>query len=482
MPKKTGSFRQNGCLRFATPYGPWICGLFNARILPVQHELRRILGTGFGLAVVVGGSVGIGILRMPGIVAGQIGNVAWILGLWLAGGIYALAGANSLAELATALPEAGGGYVYIKRAYGNFFGFAGGMNDFVLSSCGAAYAAVAAGEYAAGLIRPLAGHPGIAALAILSAVTAINWIGLRAGDISQKIASTAKMVALIVLAGGCFLVGDGGAFKAPQLLHPGANPILGAAAIALALQGVMETYAGWNSPVYFSEENVDASRSIPRALFGGLIAVTLVYVLVNAALLYALPQSTIAASKLPAADAAGLLFGAAGSRVIGVLALLSVIGILNTQVLYIPRVLFAMSRDGFLPRRIEAVNSGGTPAVALSLTSLLISVFIMSGTFETLLAIAAFLGIAGDSVVWLALFVLRRREPDLPRPYRAFGYPLIPALVFLGGLILVIVYVAGNPVDSLISMGILLAFLPIYLLTHRSRSQRRLDEVTVQSD
>ena len=426
-------------------------------------------GNFLGVAIVIGGAVGVGILRMPGIVAGQIGDVAWILGLWLAGGIYALAGANSLAELATMLPEAGGGYVYIKRAYGSFFGFSGGMNDFVLSCCGAAYVAVAAGEYAAGLIRPLAGHAVISAFAILSAVTAINWIGLRAGDVSQKIASTAKMVGLVVLAVGCFLVGDGAAFKAPQLLSPGAHPLLTAAAMALALQGVMETYAGWNSPVYFSEENVDASRSIPRALFGGVIAVTLIYVLVNAALLYALPLSTIASSKLPAADAAGLLFGVSGSRVIGVLALLSVIGILNTQVLYIPRVLFAMSRDGFLPHRIEAVNAGGTPAVALALTSLLIAAFILSGTFETLLGIAAFLGIAGDSAVWLALFVLRRREPNLPRPYRAVGYPAIPALVLIGGLALVVVYVTGNPRNSLISMGILVAFLPFYLLTRRSR-------------
>lgn len=424
--------------------------------------------------MVIGGAVGIGILRMPGVVAGQVSNVALILGLWLAGGIYALAGANSLAELATALPKAGGGYVYIKRAYGDFFGFAGGLNDFVLSSCGAAYVAIAAGEYLASLVRPLSGHAEYAAFGILMAVTAINWMGLRSGDLSQKIVSTAKMVGLVALAGGCFLAGDGGAFKAPQLLSPEAHPMLTAAAIALAMQGVMETYAGWNSPVYFSEENVNASRSIPRALFSGVIVVTLVYLLVNAALLYALPLQTIAGSKLPAADAAARLIGPLSGRAVAVLALLSVIGILNTMVLYVPRVLFAMSRDGFLPRRLETVNPGGTPAVALALTSLLIGAFMLSGTFETLLAIAAFLGIAGDSAVALALFVLRWREPNLPRPYRAFGYPLIPALVLIGGMTLLTVYVAGNPLNSLISVAILSSFLPIYLLTHRSRKAAAL--------
>ena len=200
-----------------------------------------------------------------------------------------------------------------------------------------------------------------------------------------------------------------------------------------------------------------------------MIAVTIVYVLVNAALLYALPLQTIAGSKLPAADAAVRLFGISGGRVIAVLALLSIIGILNTQVLYIPRVLFAMSRDGFLPRRLETVNRGGTPAVALALTSVLIAAFILSGTFETLLAIAAFLGIAGDCVISLAVFVLRRREPDLPRPYRALGYPVLPALVLIGGAVLVVVYIAGNPLNSLISVSILAATFPLYLLTRGSR-------------
>lgn len=196
--------------------------------------------------------------------------------------------------------------------------------------------------------------------------------------------------------------------------------------------------------------------------------------LVNAALLYALPLETIAASKLPAADAAVRLFGVSGGQVIAVLALLSIIGILNTQVLYIPRVLFAMGRDGFLPRRLETVNEGGTPAVGLALTSVLIVGFILSGTFETLLALAAFLGIAGDCVIYLAVFVLRRREPDLPRPYRALGYPVPPALVLSGGAVLVVVYVVGNPLDSLISVGIVTATFPLYLLTRRSRRSAAL--------
>ena len=424
--------------------------------------------------MVIGGAVGVGILRTPGMVAGQVGSTWLILGLWLAGGLYALAAANSLAELATALPQAGGGYVYIKRAYGNFLGFAGGMNDFVVSCCGAAYAAVAAGEYAASLMPPFTGHAGIVSLAILLVVTAINWVGLRVGELSQKIVSTMKMVALVLLAGACFILGNGGAFKAPQLLMPATHPWLSVAAVALALQGVMETYAGWNSPVYFSEENVEASRSIPRALFSGVAAVTIIYMLVNAALLYALPLETIAASKLPAVDAATRLFGMSGGQVIGVLALLSIIGILNTQVLYIPRVLFAMSRDGFLPRRLETVNAGGTPAIALGLTAIFIVGFILSGTFESLLALAAFLGIAGDCVIYLAVFVLRRREPNLPRPYRALGYPILPALVLIGGAVLVVVYVVGNPLDSMISVAIVSATFPLYLLTRGSRRSANL--------
>ncbi len=433
-----------------------------------KNKLLRILGIGFGLAIVIGATLGVGILRTPGMVAANLGSPWLIIGIWILAGVYALVSANTYAELATMLPKAGGGYVYIKRAYGDFFGFAGGINDFILSCCGAAYVAIVFGEYLVTLFPAFAGKENIIAVTILCSVGLLHWIGLRAGDLAQQITSLIKVAAFFVLIIACFIYGGNNVAAVPQGSTVAfVTPLALFAAVMLSLQAVMETYAGWNSISYFSEENADPAKTIPRALFGGVIVVMTIYLLVNAALLYALPVSQIAASKLPVADAADLIFGHLGAKIITVLALASILGILNAMVLYIPRILFAMSRDGFLPSQAARVNKGGTPIIALLATVLLVIIFALSGTFETLLAIAAFLGLAGDSVVYLSLFILRRKEPDLPRPYRAYGYPILPAIVVMGAWIILIGYIISNTLNSLYSIGILLLIYPAYLILRR---------------
>ncbi len=430
-----------------------------------KNKLLKILGIGFGLAIGIGGALGVGILRSPGIVAGSLGNAWLIIGVWILGGVYALIGANSLAELATMLPEAGGGYVYIRRAFGNFFGFAGGLNDFILTCCGAAYISITFGDYLAALIPSFAGRENIVAVTVLLGIAVLNWIGLRAGDFVQQITSLIKVAAFFVLIVASFVFGGAGNVAPRESIVEFANPLALFGAVMFSLQAVMETYAGWGSVVYFSEESADPGRTIPRSLFGGVLIVMTIFVLVNAALLYALPISQIAHSKLPVADVAQIVFGNIGGKIITALALCSIFGILNSIILYLPRVLFAMSRNGFLPTQIAKVNAGGTPFVALFLTVSLIMIFALSGTFETLLAIAAFLSLAGDSVTYLALFILRHKEPDLPRPFRAYGYPFLPAIVVIGAWIILIGYVVGNTVNSLYSIGILLLLYPLYLIS-----------------
>lgn len=433
-----------------------------------ENKLLKILGIGFGLAIVIGGMIGTGIFRTPGIVAANMGNVWLILGVWIFGGIYALFGVNTFAELATTLPEDGGPYVYIRRAFGNFFGFAGGVNDFIQQSCGNAFIAVAFGEYLGALVPSLDGRENFLAVVILVALFAVNWIGLRAGDFAQKLTSFIKVAALFMLIAACFIFGENNSAVSSESTAVFSGSLLAVfAAFALSLQSVMGTYAGWNQATYFSEENTDPARAIPRAMFGGTLIVMAIYVLINAAMLYVLPIGEIAASKIPAAVAAVQVFGDAGGKIITALALVSILGILNGSFLTQPRVMFAMSRDGLLPPQGAKVNAGGTPTVAL-LTTLIMSVaFALSGTFESLLAISAFLNLASDSACYLALFVLRRREPDLPRPYRAVGYPVLPAIVLIGAWILLIVYVVGNTVNSLYSIGILLLLYPAFLIVRR---------------
>ena len=439
-----------------------------ATVLPAipRGKLLKILGVGFGLAVAVGGAIGGGILRNPGIVAANLGSVWLVIGAWTLGGIFSLIGANSYAELATAVPENGGPYVFIRRAYGDFWGFAGGATDYIQNCCATAYLSIVFGEYLGTLVPVLAGRPNLIAIILLLALAVLNWVGLRAGSVTQKITSLAKVSAFLALAVACFVFGSRGSFEAPPVTPVTAlpSPLLIFGAVALAMNSVMATYSGWNSPVYFSEENTDCTRCVPRALFGGVALIAFVYVSVNAALLYALPIGTIAASKLPAADFATRLVGDAGGTLITCIALCSILGILNAALMYVPRILFAMSRGGFLPSSISKVNGGGTPATALFLTVAIALAFAFSGTYETLLEVATFLVLTSDSAVYLALFVLRRREPDLVRPYRAFGYPVLPAVVLLGAWFLLGLFVVGNTTNSLYALGILVLLFPFYLV------------------
>lgn len=430
-----------------------------------DHRLLKILGVGFGVAIAIGGAIGSGILRNPGTVAASLGNGWLIIAAWVLGGIYAVIGANTYAEIATALPEDGGPYVFIRRAYGDFFGFAGGIVDFTQNCCALAYLAITFGEYFGTIVPSAAPHSNAVGMGVLLALAFLNWLGLRVGKFTQELSSLLKVLALLVFVAACFAFGRISDPSAPgvESVTSSPNPLLIVGVVAIALNSVMATYAGWNSAVYFSEENTDPSRSVPRALFGGVLLVTFVYVSVNAALLYALPLGTFAASKLPAADFATGMFGNAGGKLITALTLCSIIGIINAALLYAPRILFSVSRDGFLPAVAARVNRGGTPAGALFILVTMAMIFAFSGTYETLLAIATFLVLTIDSAVYLALFVLRRREPDLPRPYRAFGYPVLPAVVLVGAWFLLVLFVLGNTTDSLYAIGILILIYPVYL-------------------
>jgi APA family basic amino acid/polyamine antiporter len=389
-----------------------------------------------------------------------------VIGAWVLGGLFSLTGANTYAELATAVPENGGPYVFIRRAYGDFWGFAGGATDYIQNCCATAYLSIVFGEYLGSVVSPLAGHQNLIAIALLLTLSVLNWVGLRVGSAAQKITSLAKVTGFLALAVACVVFSSGNTFDAPAVtpVTALASPLLIFGAVALAMNSVMATYSGWNAPVYFSEENTDCTRCVPRALFGGVLLIAIVYVSVNAALLYAMPVGTIAASKLPAADFATSVAGGVGGALITCLALCSIVGILNAALMYVPRILFAMSRGGFLPSSVAKVNGGGTPANALFLTVVISLAFAFSGTYETLLAIATFLVLTSDSAVYLAIFVLRRREPDLVRPFRAYGYPVLPAIVLLGAWFLLGLFVVGNTGTSIYAIAILFLMYPVYLV------------------
>jgi APA family basic amino acid/polyamine antiporter len=423
------------------------------------QRLLSILGIGFGLAGAVGGTIGAGILRTPGVVAAELQTPALVLGVWLVGGVYALLGAICTAELAAALPRTGGWTVYAEQAFGRSGGLLVGWADWLAHCIGLAWVATTAGDYGqallpAGLLpaaaQQLAGR-GIA-LAVLLLFTLIQLRGLRAGSASQEWLSLAKAAALLALVAGCFLLPAATplnqAFVSEQATTEG-GPWIEAlasnwrallAAAVVALQAVITTYDGWASPVYFAEEFSQPERDLPRSLIGGVLAVSALYLLINAALLHVLPLPLLAGSPLPAALAAEALVGRAGGAVITAVALLALLGLINTVVMAAPRILLGLGRAGLLPPLTTAVNAGGTPVTALLLTSGASALLLLAGSFERLLSLGAVLYVALPLAGVTCLVVLRVREPQLPRPFRCWAYPLPPLLVgavslaFLAGM------------------------------------------------
>ncbi|MCP9881742.1 APC family permease [Cyanobium sp. Alchichica 3B3-8F6] len=431
---------------------------------PAPGRLLDILGLGFGLAGAVGGTIGAGILRTPGLVAAQLPSPALVLAVWLAGGVYALLGAVCIAELAAALPQAGGWYVYAERAFGRQVGFLVGWTDWLAHCIGLAWVATTVGDYGLALLpadllpagMPLEGSisKGLALLAI-GLFSLIQLRGLRAGSTSQELLSLAKAVAFLALVAACFLLPIP---TAAPIAPPTPEPMttLGwrnlSLAVVLALQAVITTYDGWASPVYFAEEFSEPGRDLPRSLIGGVLAVLVLYLLINLALLHVLPIAQLANSSLPAAAAALALAGPLGAVLITAIALVSLLGLINTVVMAAPRILFGLSRDGLLPSAVAAVNGGGTPAVALLITSTAAAALVLAGSFERLLAMGAVLYVSLPLAGIAALLALRRQEPNLPRPFRTWGYPLTPLLVAAVSLAYLVGTALGDWVDSLAAL------------------------------
>jgi basic amino acid/polyamine antiporter, APA family len=434
---------------------------------PAGGGLLHILGLGFGLAGAVGGSMGAGILRTPGLVAAQLGSAPLILVAWLVGGLYALCGAFALAELGAALPRAGGWTIYARRALGDRAGFAVGWIDWLGHCAGLAWVAITIGEFAHGLVPAL--PPGGKAVALLTLVgfALLQRLGLRAGSLSQQILSLLKAVAFLALIGACLLVAPPAAGTSTPLAAPSGTPLALAAAGVFALQAVITTYDGWQSPIYFAEEFTAPATDLPRSLIGGVVAVTGVYLLVNVALLKVLPLQAMAASTLPLADAAARLFGPFSAQLITALALLSAIGLVNTVIMCAPRILFGLSRDGLFLPVFARVNGGGTPDAALLLTTTVTATLILCGDFQLLLGVSVFFYVLLYFTGITSLFLLRWREPELERPVRAWGYPLSAAVVWLGSLAFLLSAAIGDSTNSLIAVGLIALSLPAQLLSRQ---------------
>jgi APA family basic amino acid/polyamine antiporter len=432
---------------------------------PTTGHLLRVLGTAFGIAVGVGNTIGTGILRTPGTVADQLGSASLVLIVWSLGGVYALLGCSSISELATMLPDAGGFYAYSRRAFGERTGFVVGCMNAVMFAIAISYLSVAMGEFAAELFPAFAGHEKTVGITGLVLLTLLNWIGLRAGSRAQEMSSLAKALGLIALVVACFVIHPTVARPLMISAQPGPGLLMG---LILGLQGVIVSYDGWYAPIYFAEEDRHPTRNLPRAMFGTVLACASIYVLVNAALLHALGIFHLAGARMPATDAALLVFGRYGKQIILLISLIAVTSTVNALLLVTPRVLFAMARDRLLPAGFARVNQGGTPTIALLACSVISLVLVLSGSFESLISIAAILFVANYVPVFASVLVLRKSEPNLARPYKVWFYPwttlclLGISLVFLTGSII------GDLTHSLFTLIlILLSWIAAVFVTRR---------------
>jgi basic amino acid/polyamine antiporter, APA family len=242
------------------------------------------------------------------------------------------------------------------------------------------------------------------------------------------------------------------------------------AAVVTASRAVFLTYDGWYSPIYMAEESTQPTHTLPRAIIGGTVLVAAMYVVINVAILRVLPLPVLAASQLPAADAARVVLPRGGAELVTVISLMTVLSLVNAILLMTPRILLALGRDGFFTQKAALVSAGGTPRVALAVTCAGAAALIMSGTFNEILAVAAVLFLLVYVSTYIALFVLRRNEPSTPRPYRAFGYPVTTAIALSGCVALWIAAIAEDRRSGLFATLLLIACAPVYAwLAHRRR-------------
>ena len=434
-----------------------------------NNQLLKLLGLGFGIAVTVGGTIGTGILRKPGPIAEQLGDPYLILLLWLAVGIYALLGVFCAIELAISLPQAGAWYVYARRAFGNYFGFLTGITSWLGTVAALGFGAYTMSEYISLMMPNLEAYNQFMAILILLILTGFHWMGTKSAGKSQEILAFVKALGLLLFVGICFIYGQAPTAGATQESISKTIAPVGFIAIITALQSIFYTDDGWHTATYFTEENKDPAKTLPKSMIMGVLTIIIIYLLVNAAILYVLPMEVLMTSKLAAADAVSQIFGNESSKMVTLFLMISILGIVNAQIMFAPRVIFSMSRDKLFFPAASLLNKMGTPAGAMPLTALLSIGLIVSGkdTCGILSDIATCFFVMSYAAGFAALIRLRYTEPNLSRPYKAPWFPYLPYFL----LILSILFLAGAVYTDLNSSKYALVFLlisfPMFKLVSR---------------
>ena len=450
-------------------------------------ELKRDLGPWAAASIVVGTVIGSGIFLVPRAMIQRVGTPGWVFFIWVFGGLLSLAGALTYSELAAALPEAGGEYNYLSVAYGPLWGFLYSWTQMWVAKSGSIatlgtgffyylttfFPKLDAVFYTVALpIGPNGGplelrYGQLFAMALILALAWLNYYGVKLGGNVQLTVTGVKvgLIAFIIIAG--LVLG------APHAtVAPGSAPAvpLTAAGFFAALVGALWAYDGWNNVSMVASEIREPQRNLPRALIWGTTAVIVIYLLTNAAYFHVLTASEVGASPRVAAEMMRRIFAGPGAEAVSIAAMISIFAALNGSILSGSRVPYAAARDGLFFSSIARVHPRHhTPGVSILALSAWSAVLVLSGRYEQLYTYVIFASWILYGMTTAAVIVLRKKRPDLPRPYRTLGYPWVPILFVLVATVLVLSTLKDSPRESFMGIGLILLGLPFYFYWKRAK-------------
>lgn len=451
-------------------------------------SLQRVLGVWSAISIVIGTVIGSGVFLVPSAMIQYLGSVRSLFIVWIVAGLLSLFGALTYAELAAALPEAGGEYVYLSEAYGPFWGFLYGWTQLWVAKSGS-IATLAAGFYTyltvfvpvlATTVCILPLHIGphgslleihygqLVAIALILVLAGVNYVGVRVGANVQLFVTGIKMllIAGVVLVGLFSGHGDFSHFS----MHIAS--VGGIAGFFAAMVGALWAYDGWNNVSMVSSEIREPERNLPRALIVGTIAVIATYLALNIAYFYVLTPAQVASSHRVAGDMMSSLYGNGASRAVAVAVMISIFAALNGSILSGSRVPYAMARDGLFFRSVATVHPKyKTPGNSMILLCLWSCIVVLSGWFDDLYNFVIF----GSWILYLmtavSVFVLRRKRPDLARPYRVIGYPVVPVLFIGVAALLLVSTLQTRPRESLMGLGLMGLGIPFYFFWRKQSTR-----------
>jgi basic amino acid/polyamine antiporter, APA family len=447
-------------------------------------ELKRELGLFTCILLVIGNIIGVGIFMTPGEVAEGLPTAGWVLAAWIIGGVMTTAGALSYGELGAMFPKAGGEYVFLKEAFGPLIAFLYGLAySFVTTAGTIALLAIGFAEH----LGKKEGTWQSKSLSILvvAVLTFFNYRGVKLGAGIMDVLTSAKIAAMLLLVGLGFAIGHGHAAHFVPLFSGEPKSIV--FAIGAALVPMAFTYSGWNATVLVAEEVRSPERVIPISLILGTVLTTLIYVLINAVYLYAVPLSEILSltnvaehaatvgeqTVTVAGQAATNLFAPWAADLINALVALSVLGCLSATMLANPRTVFAMGRDGLFFKWAGRIHpKHETPSAAIVFESIVGCGFILFGSFRQILGLLAVALVIMFAMTVSSIFVFRIRRPDQPRPYKCWGYPFVPAFFVIVSLLMVYSTFVSKGIVGILGILVVLAGIPVYYVMLRYKKSR----------